>query len=128
MTLYVNQRPKVFAKLDRSGNGVIRVQFADITLALSLNEASWLAANLGRMARSIEMSDADRKRLKPGDRVLVTDDNGIDAEYIVKAAPWRLGHGAWVVGLTGISGGYSLDRVVHLIEAAPGKAARGEGC
>jgi hypothetical protein len=29
----------------------VRVKFADVTLALSLIEASWLAANLGRVIR-----------------------------------------------------------------------------
>lgn len=116
--LYVDQKPRVYAKAEAAYNGIICVEFADVTLALTLAQASWLAADLGRIMRSIEISDADRQRLKPGDRVLVTDDKGREAEYLVKAAPWQLGHGAWVIGLAGISGGYSLARVVRLIEAA----------
>jgi hypothetical protein len=116
--LYVDQRPRVYARPDRGADGIIRVQFADITLALTLARASWLAADLGRVMRSVEMSDADRRRLKAGDRVLVTDDAGREGEYVVRCPPWQLGHGAWVVGLRGVSGGYALDRVVRLVEAA----------
>ena len=63
------------------------------------------------------MTDHERMDLMPGDRVLVRDDAGNEADYIVKAAPWQLGHGEWVIGLRGISGGYLLSRVVRLIQA-----------
>lgn len=63
------------------------------------------------------MNDAERQDLKPGDRVRVRDDAGNEADYHVKAAPWQLGHGEWVIGLRGISGGYALSRVVGVAES-----------
>ena len=60
------------------------------------------------------MTDDERQKLNVGDVVIVRDDAGVEAEYSVKHQPWQLGHGAWVIGLAGISGGYSLDRVVGL--------------
>lgn len=47
-----------------------------------------------------------------GSVVMVEHDDGQLHEHTVRTAPWQLGHGDWVVGLSGISGGYSLDRVV----------------
>lgn len=70
------------------------------------------------------MTDADRKRLVPGDRVLVRTDGGQTVEYGVKSAPWQLGHGEWVVGLEGIAGGYLLGRVVAKLEAWAERRAR----
>ena len=60
-------------------------------------------------------SDLERRLLKPGDIVLVRDDDNDEASYEVRTAPWQLGHGKWVIGLRGISGGYSLDRVVKIL-------------
>ena len=57
--------------------------------------------------------------LRPGDVVLVRKDDGREDEHMVKAHPWQLGHGTWVVGLRGISGGYALSRVVALISTCP---------
>lgn len=54
--------------------------------------------------------------LKPGDRVRVRRDDGTEVNYTVKYEPWRLGHGTWVIGLKGISGGYDLSRVVEVLE------------
>lgn len=118
MTLYFDQRPVVSSQKHHPANGVIRVTFADITLGLTLAEASWLAANLQREIRAFEMSDDQRRKLQAGDVVIVTDDHGVDAEYEVKYAPWQLGHGEWVIGLCGISGGYKLDRVSAFVRAA----------
>ena len=56
------------------------------------------------------MSD-ERRTLVPGDRVIVLMDDGELKEFVVDRPPWQLGHGAWVVGLEGRAGGYSLDRV-----------------
>ena len=49
--------------------------------------------------------------LKRNDEVLVLLDSGEEKVFKVKHAPWQLGDGTWVVGLYGISGGYSLARV-----------------
>lgn len=46
-----------------------------------------------------------------GQRVIVRDDLGKETETTVRILPWMLGHGEWVVGLVGISGGYSTLRV-----------------
>jgi len=64
------------------------------------------------------MNESDLINLKPGDTVVVRDDDGIDTVREVKYAPWQLGHGKWVIGLQGISGGYSLDRVVKIVKLA----------
>lgn len=45
-----------------------------------------------------------------GAEVEVTRDDGTTETRRVKYAPWQLGHGAWVVGLEGIAGGYALER------------------
>jgi hypothetical protein len=58
------------------------------------------------------MQDNDwRLQLVPGDRVSVRRDDGRVEEREVRLPAWQLGHGAWVIGLKGISGGYSLERV-----------------
>jgi hypothetical protein len=126
MTVYFEQAPTV-VKGRGDANDAVRVKFSDVTLALSLVEASWLAENLGRVIREVK---AARREVLPlheqlllfnlqvGDKVLVQDDAGNKGEYLVKQAPWMLGHGAWVVGLSGISGGYSLEWVVGILEKA----------
>ena len=48
--------------------------------------------------------------LRPGDMVIVTRDDGDEELRVVRTAPWKLGHGEWVVGLSGISGGFLLNR------------------
>lgn len=65
------------------------------------------------------MSSEPFTALEPGDAVLVRHDDGHVAKHVVRARPWQLGHGAWVVGLEGVSGGYSLDRVIAFLGAAP---------
>lgn len=64
------------------------------------------------------MTDDERQALKVGDRVRVRGDDGTEFDYTVKAAPWQLGHGEWVVGLRGITGEYLLSRVVGLANCA----------
>ena len=64
------------------------------------------------------MEESGLLDLRPGDTVRVRDDDGNEADYVVKKSPWLLGHGKWVVGLTGISGGYSLHRVVAVLSHA----------
>jgi hypothetical protein len=46
-----------------------------------------------------------------GQRVLVTKDDGSVDEHNVTQMAWKLGHGDWVIGLSGISGGYDITRV-----------------
>ena len=55
---------------------------------------------------------------KVGQMVLVKMDSGKLETYKVKYEPWELGSGQWVIGLEGIRGGYSLDRVVGGCEEA----------
>jgi bifunctional DNA-binding transcriptional regulator/antitoxin component of YhaV-PrlF toxin-antitoxin module len=50
--------------------------------------------------------------LRVGDLVEVTKDDGSTEQHHVKIEPWQLGHGEYVVGLHGISGGYKLTRCV----------------
>jgi hypothetical protein len=47
-----------------------------------------------------------------GDPQVVSDD---ERHPDAKAEPWQLGHGVWVIGLKGISGGYDLSRVTGII-------------
>ena len=58
------------------------------------------------------MTHQEKILLKPGDEVIVRDDDGREGAWVVKYAPWQLGHGDWVIGLQGKSGGYDLERVV----------------
>lgn len=69
---------------------------------------------------SIEL--ADRLSLKIGDRVVVRHDDGRRLIHTVREEPWMLGHGVWVVSLTGISGGYSLERVERIVAPEGGAA------
>lgn len=62
--------------------------------------------------------------LRPGDVVRVRADDGTVSEYVVRDAPWQLGHGAWVVGLRGMSGGYDLSRVIERVVPAAERADR----
>jgi len=52
--------------------------------------------------------------LAPGDMVRVRHDDGGYKLHAVTRAPWRLGHGKYVVGLSDVVGGYDLSRVVYL--------------
>lgn len=56
--------------------------------------------------------------LKVGDSVEVTRDLGEVETRKVRTEPWQLGHGAWVIGLEGISGGYDLLRCKPLESAS----------
>lgn len=128
MTAYYEQRPQVAATDDAAAP--IHVSFSDVTLCLTERDASWLAANIQRVLRDLHrkliesatpLTHEMRLGLKPGDRVVVRLD-GVhpvgDDVYEVKHAPWQLGHGAWVIGLHGISGGYDLSRVTGIISTA----------
>ena len=123
MSLYIDQEIKVWSKTDNPPNGVIRVTFGEQTLSMSIIQASWLAALIQTEIHKVEQenpeltipSDLERRLLKPGDTVKVQDDHGNEADYEVRTAPWQLGHGKWVIGLRGIAGGYSLDRVVKIL-------------
>lgn len=124
--LYIDQKPMVFSKVDNPANGIVRVKFADVVLSLSLLDASWLAENIQREIRKVEhehpeacgLSDAVRANLKRGDIVTVRDEAGLEADCEVKQEPWIRRDGKAVVGLNGISLGYSLDRVVKIVRFA----------
>ena len=118
MTLYFDQKPKPGRLIQRQTERDVGERHADDTIGWVVFLAGDLAANLGREIRAFEMSDDQRRKLQAGDVVIVTDDHGVDAEYKVKYAPWQLGHGEWVIGLAGISGGYKLDRVTAFVRAA----------
>ncbi len=60
------------------------------------------------------ISWADRLALRPLDWVDVSRDNGEVVRYVVTREPWPLGHGTYVIGLEGVSGGYDLRRVVAI--------------
>lgn len=126
MSDYLNQIIQVRAETRHDGAPVC-VAFADVRLYLSEAEASWLAANIKRTIRDMHRAEIasatpltaeQRRQLRVGDRVVVRMDHGHpigDTVYEVRAEPWQLGHGAWVVGLDGINGGYALDRVVGIV-------------
>jgi|HubBroStandDraft_4_1064222.scaffolds.fasta_scaffold00070_22 hypothetical protein len=63
----------------------------------------------------------DLMSLKVGDVVTVRHDDGNEADYEVRQAPWLLGHGTPVLSLKGISGCYALDRVVKVVKRRDGK-------
>ncbi len=46
-----------------------------------------------------------------GMAVVVTRDNGQTENSRLTVLPWTLGHGAWVAGVEGISGGYDCARI-----------------
>ena len=52
----------------------------------------------------------DIRAFQVGMDVVVTRDDGTREVRKVKYFPWQLRDGTWVVGLTGISGGYRLDQ------------------
>lgn len=125
--IYFDQKVDVTADDD----GEVRVSFSHITLVLSDTEASWLSSNLLRairererkaIATAVSLTVEAKRLLRPGDRVVVRDDCGHSDIYDVTSPPWQLGHGAWVIGLKGISGGYSLDRVIGIVSTS---ASRG---
>lgn len=57
-----------------------------------------------------------KTKMKVGTHVNVTKDDGSIFRSTVKFAPWRLGHGQWVIGINGIAGGYDLNRVEKIAE------------
>lgn len=62
------------------------------------------------------ISHTEASRLKVGDKIALMMDNGSASQFEVCSEPWQLRHGAWVVGVDGIRGGYSLERVVGIME------------
>ena len=109
----------------------IRITFnGGSTMHLSEVDASWLADDIQRelremhrqkLAKAVPLTCEMRRTLRVGDRVVVRMDHGHpigDDIYTVKREPWRLGHGAWVIGLEGISGGYDLSRIVGILSTA----------
>ena len=70
------------------------------------------------LVRPLAPTDDERQQLREGDMVIVRNDVGNDATYLVKSSPWKLAHGEWVIGLDGIAGGYLLSRVVGIMSKA----------
>lgn len=99
----------------------IRLCFGDISLALNTVQASWLAATLNqrvtahhrrRISGAVPITVEEKRNLQVNESVLVRLDDGHEDIFVVRAVPWKLNHGAWLIGLTGIVGGYDLSRVV----------------
>lgn len=65
------------------------------------------------MRRTADRVEDWQLALAPGDRVAVVMDQGEEREFTVRSEPWQLGHGTWVIGLEGRSGGYMLSRVAR---------------
>ena len=61
------------------------------------------------------MTDADRLALRRGDTVLVRDDHGDVAEWVVRHRPTQLYGGQWVIWLEGMAGCYDLGRVTAVV-------------
>lgn len=112
--MYIDPPIRVHSNVTCPSKGIICVSFKRIALSMSLVEASELAANIQKEIRQVEQEHPELT-LQVGDVVLVRDDEGNEAEYTVRAVPWQLGHGAWVIGLAGISGGYSIDRIIGIV-------------
>lgn len=116
--------PVVTSRADDMLGEKIHITFQGHTLCLDETKASWLAANIQREIRELQrrkvlkatpLTVEQKRQLRVGDMVVVRADDGEEFDYEVKAEPWQLGHGAWVIGLRGISGGYDLSRVTGII-------------
>lgn len=53
----------------------------------------------------------DVTKLTEGSSVFVLDDLGKLWSTKTRSAPWKLGHGTWVVLLEGRTGGYDVGRI-----------------
>jgi hypothetical protein len=60
---------------------------------------------------SSQRIDPPLTTLPVGTPVVVTKDDGSQIHTKTRSTPWQLGHGAWVVSVEGISGGYDLSRI-----------------
>ncbi len=65
------------------------------------------------------MTDQERKNLVPGDRVIVLHDDGSEKTHTVERSPWTLYGPTMILGLSGVTGGYLLNRVVRKIPTTP---------
>jgi hypothetical protein len=54
--------------------------------------------------------------INSGDPVMVELDNRTRLKATALSSPWQLGHGQWVIKVSGISGGYDLSRVRPISE------------
>jgi hypothetical protein len=129
--------PSVSVHPDDSDGEPIHVNFQGHSLCLSEVDASWLASNIERAIRNMNrkivesatpLTVAQRRQLRIGDCVVVRMDHGHpvgDMVCTVRAQPWQLGNGTWVIGLNEISGGYDLSRVMGIISTTH---SRGPGC
>lgn len=71
-----------------------------------------MSAKQMTLEERIEESRKAAEHLKEvGQPVIVLRDNGDEFPTFIKYLPWELGHGEWVVGVEGVSGGYSTLRV-----------------
>lgn len=111
MTAYFEQDLAVSSNDARHPDAPVTITFGGGTLQMTEAEAAVLAEAIQRL-----LENREYRRLRVGDQVIIRDDDGVDTVRTVRAEPWRLGHGQWVVGLEGISGGYSLDRVMGIIK------------
>jgi hypothetical protein len=67
---------------------------------------------MARMKEAVEKSERAAKLLtRVGMKVSVLKDDGFSMVTVTISEPWQLGHGAWVVKVDGISGGYDCARV-----------------
>ncbi len=126
MVKYFDGSPQVEIDDERHPDAPVAVRFGEHSLQLTEMDAAWLAENIQRelrerqrrqIASATPLTVEQKRQLRPGDRVVVRlDAHPVgDDIYEVKSEPWQLGHGAWVIGLKGISGGYDLSRVTGII-------------
>jgi len=72
---------------------------------------------VNRLAARRKEEAARAKELRwAGMLVDVRLDDGSVQRTTIRHVPWQLGHGQWVVGLEGISGGYDVLRVTPVAE------------
>lgn len=57
------------------------------------------------------LTPVDVREWPIGTSVVVTLDDGSQLRTTTCSEPWQLGHGDWVVKVSGIRGGYALRRV-----------------
>lgn len=127
MVKYFDGNPQVESDDERHPDAPVAIRFGEHSLQLTETEASWLAANIQselrerqrrQIASATPLTVEQKRQLRTGDRVVVRLDGVYppgDDIYEVRSEPWQLGHGAWVIGLKGISGGYDLSRVTGII-------------
>jgi len=106
-----------------SARGIMRGDFAIAKWrSLTMLDREKLAGTMCRNAAGdvlVQLNDGvilpnrhpDPQSLKEGDDVLLLRDDGEYEYRTVKYGAWQLGHGQLVVGLHGLVGGWSADRI-----------------